>query len=256
MNWRYIGASVIGTSHSKLELPCQDSCVVVEASGQDEVGRLIAIASDGAGSARFAQEGAELTCETAARVLTEQLAHSADGVLSIEPYAVVDAIRIAIQERATRDGSSMRDFACTVVAAVVGPGKAIYFQIGDGAVVARRSGTLECVFWPDGGEYANTTFFVTDPDAHAHLQCRIEDAPEELALMTDGLQRLALVFSSKTVHAPFFDPMFAVLRASSADACDRLSSSLAAFLNSEPINSRTDDDKTLVLISARREAQV
>ncbi|MEM5440179.1 PP2C family serine/threonine-protein phosphatase [Paraburkholderia diazotrophica] len=256
MSWRYIGASVVGTSHSKLELPCQDSSVVVEASGQNDARYLIAIASDGAGSARFAQVGAELTCETAARALTDLLAHSPDGILSIEPQALVDAVRIAIHDRATEGGSSMRDFACTVVGAIVGPEKALYFQIGDGAIVARRSGMLECVFWPDGGEYANTTFFITDQDAQAHLQYRIDDRPEELALMTDGLQRLALVFASKTVHAPFFDSMFAVLRTASVEACDELSGSLATFLNSEPVNSRTDDDKTLVLVSAVREAEV
>lgn len=228
--------------------------MVVEACAQDNGRHVIAIASDGAGSARFAQTGAELTCETAARYLADLLTRSSDGVQAVEPQAVVDAVRTAIHQRATDEGCSMRDYACTVVGAVVGPEKACFFQIGDGAIVVRRSETLECVFWPDGGEYANTTFFVTDADAQAHLQCQIEDVPQELALMTDGLQRLALVFSSKTVHVPFFDSMFAVLRASSADACDELSGSLAAFLNSEPVNSRTDDDKTLVLLSARCEA--
>jgi hypothetical protein len=254
VNWRYISASVVGTSHLKLELPCQDSCMVVEALGQNDVSYLVAIASDGAGSARFAQTGAELTCEAGARAVVEMLERSPEGVQAIAPQAIVDAIRIAIQQRATADDVAMRDFACTLVGAVVGPEKACFFQIGDGAIVARNGGALECVFWPDGGEYANTTFFVTDPDAHTHLQCRVDGAPEEVALMTDGLQRLGLVFMSKTVHAPFFDSMFAVLRTASPDACDELSGSLAQFLDSEPVNSRTDDDKTLVLISTRCEA--
>ncbi|SIT45311.1 Serine/threonine phosphoprotein phosphatase [Paraburkholderia ribeironis] len=230
--------------------------MVVEALDQNGARHLIAIAADGAGSARFAQAGAELTCETAVLAVTDLLAQSADGVQSVKPRAIIEAVRGAILERATEGGASLRDFACTVVGAVVGPEKVLYFQIGDGAIVARRTDALKCIFWPDGGEYANTTFFITDHDAQAHLQSRIDDTPEELALMTDGLQRLALVFSSKAVHAPFFDPMFAVLRTASEEECDQLSGSLAAFLDSEPVNSRTDDDKTLVLVSGQREAEV
>ncbi|MGF6807429.1 AcrR family transcriptional regulator [Paraburkholderia sp. Clong3] len=222
--------------------------MVVEVSAQDGASYLIAIAADGAGSAKFAQTGAELTCDAGVRHLSHVLARSTNGVEAIVPVTVVEAVRDAIRAKANELNGSMRDFACTVVAAIIGAEQTLYFQIGDGAIVARQGDELECVFWPEGGEYANTTFFVTDADAPQRIQHRVMETSNDLALLTDGLQRLALVFSTRAVHAPFFEPMFTVLR-NAPDDSDDLSSSLAAFMDSEAVNSRTDDDKTLILIS-------
>ena len=70
-------------------------------------------------------------------------------------------------------------------------------------------------------------------------------------MFSDGLQRLALVYQSQTVHEPFFEPMFAELRNADLQTCNSLSDQLARFLDSPKINERTDDDKTLVLASRR-----
>jgi hypothetical protein len=111
---------------------------------------------------------------------------------------------------------------------------------------------LELVFWPEAGEYANMTRFITDPDALEHVRSVVTDAaPDEIAVFTDGIQRLALDFRAVAVHAPFFAPMMAVLRQQPPDECALLEAQLAAFLDSPKVNSRTDDDKTLVLASRR-----
>ena len=121
--------------------------------------------------------------------------------------------------------------------------------------MVRDGDELHPVFWPESGEYANMTHFVTDEDALAHLRTKIwissvsERLPEEIAMFSDGLQRLALVYQSQTVHNPFFEPMFAQLRNADVRTCDVLSDQLARFLDSPIINERTDDDKTLVLAS-------
>ena len=70
---------------------------------------------------------------------------------------------------------------------------------------------------------------------------------DEVALFSDGLQRLALHYQTRTAHAGFFKPMLATLRAAPADALESLSTQLAAYLSSPAVNERTDDDKTLVL---------
>ena len=106
------------------------------------------------------------------------------------------------------------------------------------------------VFWPDRGEYANTTHFVTQDDAIEHLQFEsIRRRIMEVALLTDGLQAIALNYQAQTAHEPFFKGVFAPLR-SATEGCSReLSESLAAFLSSPRVNEKTDDDKTLVLAS-------
>ena len=99
--------------------------------------------------------------------------------------------------------------------------------------------------WPQSGEYANCTWFVTDDDAAERVQSVAAEGVDEVALLTDGLQGLALRFDTREAHGPFFEPMFARLRAEGEG--EDLREELRAFLGSAPVNQRTDDDKTLVL---------
>jgi hypothetical protein len=113
-------------------------------------------------------------------------------------------------------------------------------------MVVAQEDAYEPVFWPQSGEYANTTNFLTDPEWAEHLAFAQRPVRvEELALLTDGLQTLALSFAGRTVHAPFFRPMFQRLRAAAPG--EGLARALRQFLDSEPVNARTDDDKTLIL---------
>jgi hypothetical protein len=159
-----------------------------------------------------------------------------------------EKIRNHIAEKAATQFAKPRDFASTLLGCVVGPTVAAYFHIGDGAIVARRNGVMAPVFWPDSGEYENTTNFVTDADAVENLRINIVSAiPDDVAMFTDGLQRLALSFQSMSAHEPFFEEMFNTVRRSRKEDCDVLSEQLAQYLRSDKVNERTDDDKTLVL---------
>nr|WP_205299236.1 PP2C family serine/threonine-protein phosphatase [Paraburkholderia sp. Cy-641] len=248
VNWAVIGASVVGSSHSHSSDPCQDSCfyhVTVDATGASY---LVALAADGAGSAKFGEIGSEIACETGGQTLLAKVERSGEGAFSPSlASSVLDAVRAKIESAATERGATTRDLACTLLGAIIGPTQATYFQVGDGAIVARRDDALSPVFWPESGEYANMTYFVTDANAAEHLRCETRDTTDEVALFTDGLQRLALVFATQTVHEPFFQPMFRALRASSDDQTDELCAALKRFLAGDAINERTDDDKTLIL---------
>ncbi len=150
----------------------------------------------------------------------------------------------------------VRDYACTVLAAVVGPDWSVFLQIGDGVMVVRSAGDPDYgwVFWPEDGEYANTTFFVTDERAREHLQFEGSDLDyEEVALLTDGLQRLVLNLGDRTVHQPFFSSMFRALGGPTLVPPGVYADRLGAYLNSDTVNARTDDDKTLVLLKRTRE---
>jgi hypothetical protein len=160
-----------------------------------------------------------------------------------------------LEQVALTAGSPLREYACTLLLAVITPDVAGYGQIGDGGIVIDSGNGLELVFWPEVGEYANMTCFITDEDALERVRVLVRHAvPDEVALFTDGIQRLALDFKSGAVHAPFFEPMLAVLRQRSPADCAALEMQLEAFLDSAKVNSRTDDDKTLVLASRRAAA--
>jgi hypothetical protein len=257
--WRYAFTSVVGTSHIRDELPCQDAsdCQVLHTQAGTPV--LVALVADGAGSARHSAEGAQLACT----LLCDEIATLLDTGGAIEELtrdfvvAWLTHFQHAIAERAEGQGCAAREFACTLLAAIVGEESGVFFQVGDGAiVVADRDEPDEYgwIFWPQRGEYENMTMFITDPRAADYLEHEIKTwRYAEIALFTDGLQRLALHFASMSVHNPFFRPIFPPLRAQQPGYLPDLSAALARFLDSPIVNGRTDDDKTLVLATRRND---
>jgi len=256
MNWRFASATVIGTSHLKTGAPCQDhhTCRVFR-NGEDEP--IIAIAvSDGAGSASRGGEGATITCASLIEQVEFLLAQERSLASMTEDDARqwLKAVRNAIADRANEAERDMRDYACTMLFALVGVDVAVFLQIGDGVIVVNdQSPQWSWVFWPDRGEFANTTFFVTDAAAADHL--RFEHRRgfiQDIALLSDGIEPLVLHYASRTVHAPFFERTFEPVRRSQAVGQDlALSQDLEAYLCSPAILQRTDDDKTLVLATRR-----
>ena len=60
---------------------------------------------------------------------------------------------------------------------------------------------------------------------------------------------LPSIFRAKQRIRLFFEMMFSPLRSVEAGYSETLSTSLSAFLDSSQVNNRTDDDKTLVLVT-------
>ena len=210
----------------------------------------MAVAADGAGTSERAPEGARLACEAVLQQAELWASRAPDlstfGREDFLPWLRKARKRIARAARAQE--RKTRDFSCTLLVALVDEARAVFFQIGDGAIVYRgRDGRYVPALWPQSGEYANCTWFVTDDDAAERLQSATAEGVHEVALLTDGLQGLSLRFDTREAHGPFFEPMFARLRRESEGELEGLHEELRAFLGSAPVNQRTDDDKTLVL---------
>lgn len=236
-----------GPSHVREGLPCQDHSHVADLP---EWELALLVCSDGAGSASRSEVGSEIACRTLADEVTNfaQRGGRVEDVTRETAVEWLEAVRGKLETQAAALGLEVRQLACTVVAALLGREDAVFLQVGDGAVVVAASGSPQVVFWPDQGEYANTTFFVTGPDAVARLKLlHLKDLVTDVALFTDGLQSIALRYQSKEPHWPFFAPMFSRLR--SDEDWQELNTPLQAFLQSEAVTSRTDDDCTLVLAS-------
>lgn len=251
--WAWIGACSVGTSHIKSGTECQDRAACLEFKGRDDRA-LIAIVSDGAGSAKYSSIGSHLVVRGFAMNAISYL-RSGGRVGDITGDVVrdwLDEIRDKIAVAARNRNSELRQFAATLIAAVVSQRTAAIAHIGDGACVFRRcdQSEWEVPSWPAHGEYASSTYFVTD-DPQPNLQFTAVAEPiSEIAMFSDGLERLALDFVAIRASEKFFDPMFAPLSIEKPGRNRGLSSTLRMFLNSSKINSRTDDDKSLLL--ARR----
>jgi Protein phosphatase 2C len=141
-----------------------------------------------------------------------------------------------------------------LLGAIIGPKAGALFQVGDGAIVysTQSSDNIPVLaFWPERGEYENTTFFVTQSNFLDQMHfCLVQEQVYEIALLSDGLQRLALNYQMKSAHEPFFSGLFAPLRRTQRQDVSVLNAQLSDYLDSSKVNDRTDDDKTLILATS------
>ena len=250
--WRFAAARSEGTSHQKVGLPCQDwfECRALPN------GILVAVVADGAGSASFGGLGARIAAETVLWHISSTLNSDPPDFAVMLQNAAVNA-RLAVFEEAGRLDVPPRELASTLLAVAVGPAGGGALQIGDGViVVGNDTDGLGWVFWPQRGEYVNSTHFLTDEDASQFLQIEpLGKSVSDIAVMTDGLESLALDYSSRSVYEPFFRTMFRpIIQASGSMEIEWLSEALESFLMSERVASRTDDDLSLILATCRDHA--
>ncbi|MFA4860745.1 PP2C family serine/threonine-protein phosphatase [Methanoregula sp.] len=249
MTWKHIAATVTGISHLNRNEGGQDYCrVQVVQFGDREY--FIGLVADGAGSTADGGVGAQIACDTILGCITVSIRDTGElsGISHEDVEHWVSAARDAIARQAEMSSKPLREYACTLLGAVIADNHARYFQIGDGGIVIHEEAGYTAVFWPDQGEYANTTYFITDEAFLSHLsQQSSASPPDEIALFTDGLQNLVLSFSRKVPHDGFFKPLFETLRKSCGGENPILTEQLRTFLTSREINERSDDDKTLIL---------
>lgn len=244
--WRVIGAAVQGTAHQKSGLPCQDF--------QDNLllpgGVLLIALADGAGTSGLADLGARCAVDAALSSLVSALEA---GRPEDEPgwaglvYSAYEKAQAALQRMADEMDVPLRDLASTLICTILDGEWLAAGQLGDGAVIAQEvDGTLTAVTQAQRGEYANETFFLTQEEALERLEIYVLNQPVcALAVMSDGLTRLAFKLPAYEPHLPFFQPLFAF--ASAADGKPQAEEQLAAFLGSARVCARTDDDKSLVI---------
>lgn len=253
--WSTVYASVIGTSHLKTGAPCQDAsqCRTIKLADEQEV--FIGIVSDGAGSASHSQVGSEIAVNMFLKKFTE-IIQIEDDIYKIDKDCILNflnEVRLRIFEIAESEGLSAREFACTILGAIVGLNHSIFFQIGDGAIVISETGSNDYgwIFWPQHGEFANQTNFITqDNVAEVFEFCYLNKSFYNIALFTDGMERLILDFSNQSVFAPSLNSIFEWLQNNlQINPDENPSLALTTYLNSSFINDRTDDDKSLIMAS-------
>lgn len=250
-------ASSVGTSHRASGLPCQDCHFHLGVDDADGNPVAIFVVTDGAGSAAQAEIGAGIACETFARLVAGYISGGGhvDDISRDLAGRWITGVVYRLSLKAWHEGAEARDYACTLLAVVCGARATAFLQIGDGAIVISDGWTTTWrhVFWPQHGEFANTTNFITSEDALEVMEFQVTTEPvTEVALFSDGLENLVLHKADRTVHAPFFDGMFPSVRRLQAAGPDAaLGRALEKYLSTEAVNERTNDDKTLILATRR-----
>jgi hypothetical protein len=241
--WAVVGARRTGEGHARRGERGQDAWCVRARDGV-----LVAAVADGAGSAARGGAGAALAVRAAVGNLQRNFsekrgAPDLGGAQSRPPGGevgrgpayqpggkdlpsappenplgdTVNSVATTLRAAATRHAFSPRDLACTLILAVSTGDETWVAQVGDGAAVARDASGWRALSWPAGGEHAGSTYFVTDDTPRIRLTHHAEPITA-LALLTDGLERMVLDFTSETPHAPFFDRIAAIFSARFAAA--------------------------------------
>src|SRR4051812_2776003 len=241
MRWKAIGKTIQGTSHLQSNKLCEDALAfaVVTSPLNEEI--LICCVADGAGSAKYAAEASSLVTSKTVDFLSKQIFIS-NELTEADIISIAEQLYDELNELALKRNEPLNEFSCTFLGCVLFDTKSLFFQIGDGAII-RDDGNnnFVAVWWPQNGEYSNTTSFLVDDDHFSQLKIAVvEDNVQEVALFTDGLQLLALNNESLSVHQPFFNGMFKWLRmAIKEEDVTILHRKLGEYLDSDTINSRT-----------------
>lgn len=247
-SWAWAAAACKGTSHEKTGVRLQDAFVC--STIDSELGEFFyGIISDGAGSANYGGQGASIVCNTLSReIKNHSLLNGLPSNSVIENW--VDKARDRIFLASAIRGLKPRDFAATLICVISNGVESLVIHIGDGCAVFKENSSTEWVAptWPEQGEFASSTYFVTDEYGLRLRVNRHYAAISAIAVFSDGLERLALDFQETKPFKGFLDGMVKPLNSSSKFGKDRaLSTALKKYLNSDSINSRTDDDKSLII---------
>jgi hypothetical protein len=227
-------------------IPCQDAHqACVEPFGSGEV--LLVACADGAGSASRSDEGARWACDEAILALKHIVAKGGpDAIDDGAMLGVVAKARERVFENASDSGLPAREFASTLLVVAVTPREAVAVQVGDGAVVVGSAGCLDLVISVEQ-EVLNVTDFLVDSDAMSKV--RRWSAPatgiDSVAVSTDGLVPVLIDQRRGRPHPPMFGMLFGALHDTTDET--EVGERLSAFVRSEQVCQRTDDDKTLVL---------
>lgn len=214
---------------------------------------MCAVVCDGAGSAEYGGEGASVICRTMSCALREHFRNSVELPSEEDIWSWVDKARDRLSVAADRRAKTHRAFASTLVMLVVTNGGVLTAHIGDGAIVGRVQGEQwQTLTAPAHGEYASTTFFLTDDPAPQLRVTRLTGGFDAFAVFSDGIENLVLDHQTNDPHEPFFRSMLAPLdNAVGAGKSASLSKALSSFLSGSRVCDKTDDDKTLLLLSSK-----
>ncbi|WP_072033572.1 PP2C family serine/threonine-protein phosphatase [Aphanizomenon flos-aquae] len=257
MGWKALVRFDSGVSHHKQGIPCQDS------GGYICFKRiLIGAVSDGAGSAKFSDEGSQLAVEVSLKFLKKQIEellednsynirrfYSEEEVKKLFSITLEKVIK-ELEKKSQERNCDLNDFACTLLLFVSFPDFSAAIQIGDGFIVVKLHGKeeYELLFKPDKGEFANQTSFITSTNPFQDMKFVYKSTyyPEFVCMSTDGLERLALNSSDWKPYSRFFQPLEYYLQNEDPNLDDP-EEYVLKFLKSEKLNAQTDDDKTLLL---------
>ena len=248
-----------GTAHLKEGTPNQDSVLVTNLS-LGPVGPVAVMAvSDGAGSAKYSHFSSRAACLASVSSLTRQLKRN--PAIAAKEHLLRSALQRAVRRarravvttagKLNRPGgsASVNECACTLMLALASPRLVGIAHVGDGCVVAGDGQEWRLLSEPDNGEFANETKFLTNPRNLPRVAVVSCDGLDCLAVITDGLQDVALSRNT-TPFKRFWSPLY---RALNRDPLAGRNPVLDALLQKAADAGKATDDCTIAVCMIKDE---
>lgn len=181
--WKIVGASIQGRSHKNNDIPCQDRIGYFRSDNSN----CIAL-SDGAGSVKYAEIGAQITCDTVCGLFNCDFNKLYSLHLKELQSKIIHNIRTRIGIKASKLGVQKSEFSATMLFVCIYDDQYIIGHIGDGVIAGLKNNSLVILSEPENGEYANSTYFVTSKKIQNHFRIikgNISDI-RAFYLMSDG----------------------------------------------------------------------
>ena len=200
---RTVTTSLRGAWHKAKNLPCQDCCRT-----KTKNDKLVAVVSDGAGSARYSSIGARIICET----LCDLLINSDIEHIRTD---VTKAINVAREKllyhrlNAEKSLTGLINFSATMVGVFYHHNQGIFFHIGDGAGIAFKQGNYTdlVISEPENGAFSCETYFYTMSDWRDCLRFTPFTDKNRLMLMTDGVTGFVFANDFYQIQHKFLQPV-------------------------------------------------
>ena len=196
---KIVAASVPGHLHTSQKTPCQDYYCY-------KIGRnLVAIVSDGAGSAKYGKIGARILCNTLCDILKNAVFKTIEEEI-IQAVKTVRQKLILHRFNKNKDENGLASFAATLVGVVYHRNKGIFFHIGDGAALSLHENDF-CASRPENGVFSCETFFFTQQSWRENLRFTKIEKAKSILLMSDGLTSFAFRQDFREIEHKFIQPI-------------------------------------------------
>lgn len=190
-----------GARHKIKKQPCEDRTYSLS-----ENGVVVIALADGAGSKKYTHsaQGAECVTKTIAKFFCNNF----DKFYEKEDTNELCSVIMAVCQRALKvkadeiDVDDIIKMSSTLLVVAVKDNKMIACHIGDGVIGRLTSKGTEVISAPDNGEFASTTYFITNPHANEHIHI-IKDKIDDVIsyfLMSDGTQEYVYDEVNKCFH--------------------------------------------------------
>lgn len=208
--------SICGTWHSDNNIGNQDA---VQFRKGD---RICAIAlADGAGSRRFAQQGARAVADTTACYVYERF----DKLICMKETEIQDSLFSVILDKldalaAELGERRIREFGSTLLFAVSDGERYMIGHLGDGSILGYRGDTFTVISYPENGPRAESTVLTTSFQSKRHLRVskgKTTDL-EGIILLSDGI--LPFLFNSGYSRISCESVQYTLLKAFERPQCD------------------------------------